>query len=61
MCYHLVLENKMLGTVKYSDAEMALFVHFGMADIAPNIQPPILYTVYRLHENVASIKGIVPR
>ena len=35
----------MLGTVKYSDAEMALFAHFGMADIAPNIQPPILYAM----------------
>jgi hypothetical protein len=35
----------MLGTVEYSVAEMILFDHFGMADIAPNIQPPMLYTM----------------
>ena len=35
----------MLGSVEYSEAEMALFEHFGMADIAQNMQPPMLYTV----------------
>lgn len=35
----------MLGTVEYSNAEMAMFTHFGMADIAANIQPPMLYTL----------------
>jgi hypothetical protein len=35
----------MLGDASYSEKEMKLFAHFGMADIAYNMQPPMLYTM----------------
>ena len=35
----------MLGDATYSEREIKLFAHFKMADIAYNIQPPLLYTM----------------
>jgi len=35
----------MLGDASYSKTEMELFEHFGFADIAGNMQPPMLYTI----------------
>ena len=35
----------MLRDVTYSEREIKLFAHFKMADIAYNIQPPLLYTM----------------
>jgi hypothetical protein len=35
----------MLGDATYSEKELKLFAHFGMADIAYNMQPPMLYTL----------------
>jgi hypothetical protein len=35
----------MLGDLSYSEKELKLIAHFGMADIAYNIQPPLLYTM----------------